>query len=103
MRCCYAWGLDAISRKVARIELIFDNSAVDLFWFRPARDRDRQVAEESGNRQIDHEPFYSQTDRISSEIPEHSTSIGLTAGVPTDSRLRAPPGFGPEVHDDPIN
>ena len=24
-------------------EQIFDNSAVDLFWFRPARDRDRQA------------------------------------------------------------
>ena len=56
---------------------IFDNSAVDLFWFRPARDRDRQVTVRSGNRPIDHEPFIHQTDRVSSRDSGESTPQGF--------------------------
>jgi len=43
LQCCYAWGLATANLRVRRGESIFDNSAVDLFWFRPARDRDRRV------------------------------------------------------------
>jgi hypothetical protein len=57
------------------------------FWFRPARDRDRQaigiVAPQplAAEQRPDREPFYSQTDRISSEIPENQPLVPQGAGL----------------------
>ena len=66
--------------RIRNCDMILGNSAVDLFWFRPARDRDRLpngvvfrpvALATMGGATLRSGTIYSQTDRISSEIPEH--------------------------------
>jgi hypothetical protein len=65
--------------------LIVDNSAVDLFLVSAGTRSCTGEWPKVGQPTFDHEPFYSQTDRISSEIPETQSlvpqGIGLTIQI----------------------